>query len=89
MTELKFCKDCKHCLPRRSSFGAGCAKEFTVNLVNGYVNYTGCELVRSSDKHCGKSGEWWEATPPKPVKFSLWQRFKAHSMSGATNFGPM
>lgn len=85
---MNACKQCKHF----AGFGY-CYRNVggTEDLVTGGFRYhlkLDCNVERygSGPDICGVGGKYFEAIP---VKLSLWQRFKAHSMSGATNFGSM
>jgi hypothetical protein len=71
---MKLCKDCKHYTVGHS-YQDLCKAKFRVDLVTGRKDYALAERMRDAilDGNCGAEGKLFEA---KPVKLSLWQRFK-------------
>lgn len=64
MSELKFCKDCKHFRGPSLSWSAGCFHpDRPVGLVTGELVPVREPLLRTAEDPCGPGGLWWEARP--------------------------
>lgn len=76
MSDMKLCKDCKHCgMDLAAALGHASAicthPDAPIDLVYGHKDGS-CNLMRSRNCHipqCGVDGDWFEqAPPPKPVE---------------------
>lgn len=87
MNELKFCKDCKHRIWAGGANVCNAEAMQHVSLITGGPDYryqTPCALSRADSLACGAVGKLFEA---KPVKKSLWQRFRIYC--GKDGIGPV
>jgi hypothetical protein len=85
-SDIKLCKDCKH--TSKDQFGgwrfSQCERPSLsrIDPTDGSTSYPLQYCLVSRKYDCGQDAIYFE---PKPVKLSLWQRFKAFLAEPGTN----
>lgn len=67
MSDVKLCKDCRHCSYWHNDMRPSCMKAGPPDLVQGGRLPVYCDETREAGAPCGPDAALWEARPVRPV----------------------